>query len=114
MFLEERIGLKAYTNFQKIEKVGTIVSLAFDVDEIAGGGENNSSLIDSQLDSKEKQQSFHAFKAVIRGLSRFFSINSLGSASGGTEAVKSSFNVAKGTADSIGELESVNNAEDRN
>ncbi|KIA91798.1 MULTISPECIES: hypothetical protein [unclassified Flavobacterium] len=38
----ESVGIQAVTNFQKIEKVGTIVSLAFDVDEIAGGGENHS------------------------------------------------------------------------
>lgn len=109
----ESVGLKAYTNFDKVEKVGTIVSLVLDADELAGGGENSSSLIDSQLKTKEGQQGFHAFKAFVRGFGRFFSINSLGKASGGTEAVKNAAGAFKGTADSIGELESVNNVEKR-
>ncbi|MFH6996052.1 hypothetical protein [Flavobacterium sp. FlaQc-48] len=109
----ESISVKAVTNFEQIEKVGTIVSLFLDADELAGGGENNSSLIDSQLQTKGQQQSFHSFKAFVRGFSRFFSIKSLGSASGGTEAVKGAIGSFKGTTDAIGELQSVNNAEDK-
>ncbi|MFH6996036.1 hypothetical protein [Flavobacterium sp. FlaQc-48] len=110
----ESVGLKTYTNFDKVEKVGTIVSLVLDADELAGGGENNSSLIDSQLQKKGQQQSFHSFKAIIRSLSRFFSINALAKASGGTEVAKNATGAFKGTTDAVGELESVNNAEDRN
>lgn len=110
----ESVGLKAYTNFDKVEKVGTIVSLVLDADELAGGGENNSSLIDSQLQTKQQQQVFHGIKAFVRGFGRFFSINSLGKASGGTEVVKNASGAFKGTTDSIGELETINNAENRN
>ncbi|RKR09071.1 hypothetical protein C8C83_0671 [Flavobacterium sp. 90] len=80
---------------------------------IPGGGELEGSLIESQLQTKEQQQVFHSVKAIVRGISRFFSINSLSSAKGGTETVKGTIGVLDDTTGTIGEVQSINNAEDK-
>ncbi len=105
----EGLAIKAVTNFDKVEKVGTILSLIVDADELAGGGDSQQSLIESQLATKEQKQVFNAVKFAIDSIARFYSINNLGNSSGGTEIVKGTADALKGTTDVINDLEGVKN-----
>ncbi len=89
----------------KLDLLLTSTSIALDIDEIAGCGDE-SSYISSKLNNKGNA-AFNMFKAIIDGIGRGKSIDELPNSQGGTQTVKNAADAIKGTTDLINDFQSI-------